>query len=153
MLRRGTPDDLPSLIEVSLASFATVTWQRTVDAKFGPLGGLDWRERWRRRVERALQEQTFLVLLEEDRIAGYACGTVDPVTGLGHLDILAVDPAYQGKGYGRRLLYAFEDWVRSQGGSHLTLESLTDNETANRLYQSERYQVLASHLNWFKKIY
>jgi ribosomal protein S18 acetylase RimI-like enzyme len=152
MIRLGTPEDLPRLIEVSLASFGTVTWQRAVDARFGPLQGIDWRERWRRRVERAMQDQTFLVLVEEGQIAGYACGTFEPAVGLGHLDILAVDPAHQGKGYGRRLLYGFEDWVRSQGGSHLTLESLTDNETANELYRKEGYEVLASHLNWFKKI-
>jgi ribosomal protein S18 acetylase RimI-like enzyme len=152
VLRFATADDLPRLIEVSLAAFGPITWQRTVDTRFGPLQGLDWRERWRRRVERALQEQTFLVLLDEGQMVGYACGTLDAAIGLGHLDILAVEPACQGRGYGRRLLHAFEDWVRSQGGSHLTLESLTDNETANELYRQEGYEALASHFNWFKKI-
>lgn len=152
MIRLGTPDDLPRLIEVSLASFDTVTWQRSVDSIFGPLNGLDWRERWHRRVERAMQEETFLVLVEDDRIAGYACGTVDRASGLGHLDILAVDPACQGKGHGRQLLHAFEDWLRSQGAGHLTFESLTDNDAANHLYLEEGFQALASHYNWFKKI-
>lgn len=152
MIRLGAPDDLPRLIEISLAAFGEVTWQRAVDREFGPLKGLDWRERWRRRVEKGMREQTFLLLVEQNVIAGYACGTVDQATGLGHLDILAVDPACQGQGHGRRLLYAFQDWVRSQGGSHLTLESLTDNETANALYRREGFLTLASHLNWFKKI-
>jgi ribosomal protein S18 acetylase RimI-like enzyme len=152
MIRLGTPDDLPRLIEVSLASFGTVTWQRTVDSVFGPLNGLDWRERWRRRVERAMQEETFFVLVEDDRVAGYACGTVDPAIGVGHLDILAVDPACQGKGHGRQLLHAFQDWLRSQGAAHLTFESLTDNDAANHLYLKEGFQAVASHYNWFKKI-
>lgn len=152
MIRPSLPNDLPRLIEVSLAAFGTVTWQRAVDQHFGPLHGLDWRERWRRRVERAFREQTFLVLEEGGRIMGYACGTMDAASGLGHLDILAVDPVHQGHGYGRRLLYAFENWVRSQGGAHLTLESLADNETANALYRREGYQTLANHLNWFKRI-
>jgi ribosomal protein S18 acetylase RimI-like enzyme len=152
MLRFAAAGDLPRLIEVSLAAFGAITWQRAVDARFGPLQGLDWRERWRRRVERAFQEQTFLVLVDGDQIVGYACGAFDGAIGLGHLDILAVDPACQGKGHGRRLLHAFEDWVRSQGGSHLTLESLTGNETANEFYRKEGYEALASHFNWFKKI-
>lgn len=99
-----------------------------------------------------MQEETFLVLVEDDRIAGYACGTVDRASGLGHLDILAVDPACQGKGHGRQLLHAFEDWLRSQGAGHLTFESLTDNDAANHLYLEEGFQALASHYNWFKKI-
>jgi ribosomal protein S18 acetylase RimI-like enzyme len=152
MIRRGTPEDLPRLIEISLAAFGSVTWQRHVDRLFGPLNGLDWRARWRLRVERAMHEQTFLVLVEEGRIAGYACGTADQAAGLGHLDILAVDPAFQGRGCGRRLLHAFEKWVRSEGGSHLTLESLTDNEPANALYRREGFVQVASHFNWFKKI-
>ncbi len=152
MIRFGTPEDLPRLVEVSLAAFATVTWQREIDRRFGPLHGLDWRERWRRRVEKAMREGTFLVLEDEGRVVGYACGTADPVVGVGHLDIVAVDPGYQGRGFGRRLLHAFKDWVRAEGCGYLTFESLTDNEPANALYRREGFEILASHYNWFKKI-
>ena len=152
MIRRGELEDLPRLVEISLAAFESVTWQREVDRLFGPLHGQDWKQRWRRRVARAIAEQTFLVLEENGRIAGYACGTLDKAIGLGHLDILAVDPAVQGHGHGCRLLHAFEEWVRAQGGSYLTLESLTGNETASALYRREGYQALASHYNWFKRL-
>jgi ribosomal protein S18 acetylase RimI-like enzyme len=152
MIRFGTPADLPRLEEVSLAAFGAVTWQREVDRRFGPLHGLDWRERWRLRVQRALREQTFLVLEESGTIVGYACGTVDKAIGLGHLDIVAVDPAHQGQGYGRRLLEAIADWFRSEGAGYMTFESLTDNEGANALYRKEGFEVVASHYNWFKKI-
>jgi len=57
-----------------------------------------------------------------------------------------------GQGHGRRLLRAFEDHFRALGATYLTLESLTDNETANALYRQEGYQVLAQHFNWFKKL-
>lgn len=151
-IRFGTPEDLPRLIEVSLASFGEITWQRTVDRLFGPLNGHDWRERWRRRVEKAMREQTFLVLVENGEILGYACGTVDGAIGVGHLDILAVDPPAQGKGFGRRLLRAIQEYFLSQGATHITFESLVDNETANSLYRKEGFHQVASHFNWFKKI-
>ncbi len=150
--RLATPDDLPRLIAVSVASFGPVTWQREVDRLFGPLNGHDWQDRWRRRVEKAFREQVILVLVEGEQILGYACGTLDAALGLAHLDALAVDPAGQGQGYGCRLLHAFEDHFRAQGATHLTLESLIENETANALYRREGYQVLAQHFNWFKKL-
>ncbi|MBI3696005.1 MAG: GNAT family N-acetyltransferase [Acidobacteria bacterium] len=151
-IRPAMAGDLPGLVEVSLASFEPITWQQEVDRRFGPLNGHDWRERWRRRVEKAFAEQTILVLEEEGRILGYGCGTVDATIGLGHIDILAVDPAAQGKGYGLLLLRAMEEHFLGRGASHVTLESLTDNETANALYRREGYQDLARHINWFKKI-
>ena len=151
-VRLATSADLPRLIEVSLASFGPITWQRTVDRLFGPLNGHDWRNRWKRRVEKAMQEQTILVLEENGGILGYGCGTLDSALGLGHIDILAIDPAAQGKGHGRRLLRAMEGHFQRQGATHVTLESLADNETANSLYERHGYQRLAQHINWFKKL-
>src|SRR5712692_885281 len=151
-IRPATPSDLPRLIDLSLASFGPITWQRAVDRIFGPLRGQDWQARWRRRVEKAAREQTILVLEEDGAILGYACGTLDSVLGLAHIDILAVDPSAQGKGSGRRLLAAMEDHFRAQGATHLTLESLIDNDVANSLYERHGYQRLAQHINWFKKL-
>jgi ribosomal protein S18 acetylase RimI-like enzyme len=150
--RPAVPGDLSRIIEVSLAAFETVTWQRTVDRLFGPLRGLDWRERWRIRMEKAFQEETFVVLEENHQIIGYSCGTLDAATGVAHIDILAVDPAGQRRGCGRRLLSAMEEYFLSQGATHVTLESLVDNETANSLYRRTGYQQLAQHINWFKKL-
>ena len=152
MIRPAAAADLPRLIEVSLASFGPITWQREVDRIFGPLKGHDWRERWKRRVEKAFEEQTILVLEESGAILGYACGTIDAEIGLGHIDIVAVDPSAQGKGHGLRLLRAMEDHFRSHGAGHVQLESLVENEVANTLYRRYGYRELARHINWFKKI-
>ena len=151
-IRMAVLSDLPRLVELSLASFGPITWQRTVDRVFGPLNGHDWRDRWTRRVKKIMQEQTILVLEQDGVIVGYACGTVDQVLGLGHIEILAVDPAWMGKGYGRRVLQVMEEHFLSQGAAHVTLESLLGNETANSLYSKQGYQQVASHINWFKKL-
>ena len=152
MIRPATAADLPRLVEISLASFGPITWQRAIDEKFGPLHGHDWQDRWHRRVEKAFQAQDFLVLEEDGRLLGYACGVVDPAIALGHLDILCIDPAGQGRGLGRLLLRAIQQHFASQGATHVTLESLTDNHTASALYRAEGFEILANHWNWFKKI-
>lgn len=151
-IRAAIPTDLSKLIEISLASFGPITWQRAVDRIFGPLNGQDWQARWRRRIEKAAGEQTILVLEEDGAMLGYTGGTLDPALRLAHIDILAIDPSAQGKGHGRRLLSAMEDHFRSQGAAHVTLESLIDNDVANSLYERHGYQRLAQHINWFKKL-
>lgn len=151
-IRPAAEADLPRVIELSLESFGPITWQRSVDRLFGPLKGRDWRERWNRRVEKAFREQIMLVLEEDGRIVGYACGTIDEPIGLGHIDILTVDPSARGQGHGRRLLRAIEEHFGQHGATHVTLEALVDNEVANALYGRAGYQDLARHINWFKKI-
>jgi len=47
---------------------------------------------------------------------------------------------------------AIEEHFAAQGAGHVTLESLTDNETATGLYQREGYRAMAQHINWFKKL-
>lgn len=152
MIRPATAADLPRLVEISLASFGPITWQRAIDEKFGPLRGHDWQDRWRLRVEKAWQDQDFLVLEEDGQLRGYACGVVDAAVALGHLDILCIDPAAQGRGLGHLLLRAIQQHFAARGATHVTLESLSHNDTANALYRAEGFAVLANHWNWFKKI-
>jgi ribosomal protein S18 acetylase RimI-like enzyme len=152
MIRRATREDFTAVTDVALASFAAVTWQRTVDELYGPLNGHDWQARWRRRMERALREQVCLVLESSGQIIGFACGWVDSALSLAHLDLIGITPAAQGQGHGRRLLRAMEEAFRAQGAAFLTLESLIANDTANALYKAEGFLQVASHWNWFKKI-
>jgi len=49
---------------------------------------------------------------------------------------LAVLPEYRGKGVGRALLQAAEDYARRQGCCRLTLEVLENNAGAQALYRS-----------------
>jgi GNAT superfamily N-acetyltransferase len=57
---------------------------------------------------------------------------------------MAVDPAYQGHGYGDALMIAAEDWVRAQGGTEIHILSNTVLEPAIRLYHKHGY--VTTHL-------
>ena len=54
---------------------------------------------------------------------------------------LAVDPAHQGHGVGRRLVEACAEQARRRGARKLTLRVLGDNDGARRLYESCGFQV------------
>lgn len=52
-----------------------------------------------------------------------------------HVLAVAVDPAWQRRGVGRRLMAALERSVRSAGVLAMTLEVAVDNDEARRLYR------------------
>ncbi len=56
--------------------------------------------------------------------AGFAMA--EPLDGEAHLVEIDVDPAFQGRGVGRRLIDAVEDWAQRQGLSGLTLTTYRD---------------------------
>jgi len=56
------------------------------------------------------------------------------------LGLLAVDPAAQGGGLGRRLLRAITTELANHGYQEAVLHVLTDNTGAVRLYESEGWQ-------------
>ncbi|MDP8161700.1 ribosomal protein S18-alanine N-acetyltransferase [Pasteurella skyensis] len=74
-----------------------------------------------------------LKLIENDQIVGFAIcyKTLDEAT----LFNIAIDPIFQGKGYGKRLLEELILQLKQQGIVTLWLEVRESNQTAIHLYQ------------------
>ncbi|MCI0416336.1 GNAT family N-acetyltransferase [bacterium] len=94
------------------------------------------------------------VLEEEDSvIRGYTCYGKTPLTD-STFDFywLAVDPASQGKGYGRVLISFVEEQVRRAGGTILVLEtsSLESYNRTLRIYRECGYQIVARIKNFYR---
>lgn len=104
-------------------------------------GGLAWR--WTpRRVAASIREPNVNVLVACDRetIAGFAImryGDEDA-----HLDLLAVAPAYQRTGIGRRLIGWLEECALVAGIFTITLELRAGNDAARIFYTNLGYRFL-----------
>ncbi|SCL69470.1 GNAT family N-acetyltransferase [Micromonospora peucetia] len=59
---------------------------------------------------------------------------------------IEIDEAYRGAGYGRALLAAAEDAVRSRGLGRLELNVFGGNARAIRLYETSGYRVVAQQM-------
>ncbi len=57
----------------------------------------------------------------------------------GHVSDIVVDPQQEGRGVGRALLAAAEDWARSRGYRLISLNVFGDNDRARRLYEAVGY--------------
>lgn len=144
--------DYERLEKLVIDSFEPITWLKTCDEVFGPLNGLDWRQRWKLRFQAAFNTQIVLVGEAQGEIVAYASGTYDEKARLGFIDLLAVDRRYQGKGYGRTMLRGMLEHLKGLGAEHAHLECLADNEAGNALYRSEGWTEMAQFVRWFIKI-
>jgi ribosomal protein S18 acetylase RimI-like enzyme len=91
-----------------------------------------------------------MILLTAEDDVGVPVGTVwlglshpSDLPGTGYLWDISVDPARRGLGFGRSLLIAGEDLLRSQGVTTVALNVFGDNETARRLYATNGYRTVS----------
>ena len=89
-----------------IETFDSISWMKRADELYGPFNGLDWRERFGRRVDPLLDHGIVLLGEESGSLQAAAAGSYDAASGTGVVDFLAVDPQYQGHGAGRAMLQA-----------------------------------------------
>lgn len=150
--RLATQADHPAVRTMIVDAFAPISWMRRADRDFGPFNGLDWRERFGRRVDPFFARGIVLVGETEGVLAAACTGSVDAASGLGSIEFLAVAPGRQGGGHGRAMLRAMLSHFRSLGATTATLECLTSNEPALALYRSDGWTEVASSVRFFKRL-
>jgi aminoglycoside 6'-N-acetyltransferase I len=75
------------------------------------------------------------------------CDTRRPV---GFIEGWLVEPEHRGKGVGRALMLAAEDWARSQGCRELASDTWLDHEVSQRAHEALGFEVVDRCVN-FKK--
>jgi ribosomal protein S18 acetylase RimI-like enzyme len=85
------------------------------------------------RVDRDL----FLVGILDNKIIATVMGGYEGHRGW--INYLAVDPGYQGNGYGRLIMEAVEQRIRSKGCPKINLQVRATNKAVIRFYQSLGY--------------
>lgn len=158
--RLAQPAEHPALKAMIIDSFEPITWFKTADERFGPMNGLDWRERWKLRLETVFETQVILVgelagdveSEPEREVVACATGSYDPKTAMGFIDLLAVTGGHQGEGLGREMLRGLMQHFKAMGAVYAHLDCLTTNEVGNRLYESEGFEEGMRSIRWVKKI-
>ena len=107
---------------------------------------------WPRRSfeELLAQPQVRAVALdgEDGRLAGYALFTL--VAGEGEILNLAVDPAAQRRGFGRRLLEAVLEAMRAAGTAAVFLEVRQSNKAAIALYAGAGFKAVSLRKKYYR---
>ena len=91
-----------------------------------------------------------LSLRDGDHLAGYAIFWADSVTGVGLLEPMRIEDAYQGRGLGKVLVAAGLGGLASAGCTRLKVGMELSNERAVRLYTWAGYRARSTTRNWIR---
>ena len=140
-IRQATARDLPAILQLAEATWAptysSILSQDQIVYMFGEIYAEE-------ALARQMQAgQTFLLLLENGRPAGFAAYSVrNEAEGIYKLNKLYLLPECQGKGYGKALLSAVEVAVKRNGARLLDL-NVNRHNSAKQFYERCGYRVHA----------
>ncbi len=80
-----------------------------------------------------------LVMEEDGQFIGYCIFRI--LSGEGELFRIAVLPQHRGKGYGRKLMEAMEEYAKEEEVTSIMLEVRESNEAAKKLYTAYGFEV------------
>jgi GNAT superfamily N-acetyltransferase len=83
-----------------------------------------------------------------EELAGYALFWADPVTGVGLLEPMRIEDAYQGRGLSKVLIAAGLERLAAAGCTRLKVSWEPTNEPAVRLYTGAGYRLRSTARNW-----
>jgi GNAT superfamily N-acetyltransferase len=138
-IRPAVPADRAFVVGLAsrLADFDPAPWRTRTELIAGDRRAL---ESW---FDAPAQGEAMLVAELDGAPSGcaYLVSVVDYFTGQphGHLSVLAVSGAAEGRGIGSALLDACEFWARSRGSDRLTLHAMVANSRARQLYERRGY--------------
>jgi GNAT superfamily N-acetyltransferase len=129
---------------------ATLDDTPALQVLIGQLGYPPEAEVLRRRMSMylAASDLTVIVAELESRVVGVASGGAQRILaydGSFELGILVVEENARGKGVGKALLAAFEDWARGNGAKSIRLGSRDWRVDAHRFYEREGYHLDKIH--------
>lgn len=127
---------------------AIAEFRRLYDLSFG---GTRWAQPYTTdEVEASLAQPEDLMFLERDG-AAIGIAWLEPMgDGRGRIEPIGIDRAYQGQGYGRKLLLAALHELRRRGANLVEIGLWRDNAPAMHLYQSLGFR---EFVNWYYLAY
>jgi len=146
--------DLDALREITTAAFKGSSTDAKIEAIFGLLNDTDWAWRKARHVQGDVEANAPGVLVAESagRPVGYITSRFDRDTLVGWIPNLAVLPAYQGHGVGRKLMLACLDLFRSVGMRYAKIETMHTNERGDRFYRQVGFREVTRIIHFFGKL-
>ncbi|MEM3676059.1 MAG: ribosomal protein S18-alanine N-acetyltransferase [Thermoplasmataceae archaeon] len=92
------------------------------------------------------------VLLDGDKVVGYV-SAIPLDESSADIESIAVDPNYQGQGYGRELMKIIEEEMKKRGFSVSVLEVRDKNEKALKFYLSNGYRIVKHIPSYYHEYY
>jgi len=147
--------DLPRLQEITAQTFGPVSIDRNMEQRLGPFGQGDWSTRKVAAIAddcAAQPDGVFVAEAPGGQVVGYITTRLNPVSRIGWIPNLAVDPDHQGHGLGRALLLHALDHFRRSGMEVAKIETLDQNPVGQALYPSLGFNEVARQIHYAMRV-
>ena len=154
-IRPYQPSDLKRLQEITAHTFGPVSIDRNMEQRLGPFGAGDWSTRKAGSIAddcAAQPDGVFVAVDPAGDVVGYVTTRLNPVSRIGWIPNLAVDPAHQGKGLGRALLEHALAFFRTSGMQVAKIETLAQNPIGQSLYPTLGFQEVAHQIHYAMRL-
>jgi len=151
VIRTFVPGDLEVLKEITAICFDGVSIDQSIEGHLGLLGGHDWRWRKIRDIDDDVageRARSVFVYEVEGVVVGYITTKLDAGSKIGWIHNLAVLPAHQAHGIGRRLIETALDHFRDNGMECAKIETLEQNPVGTRLYPTFGFREVARQIHY-----
>jgi ribosomal protein S18 acetylase RimI-like enzyme len=149
MIRVASPSETDVLVDIVKKSFEKVSIDKAIEDSFGQIIGKAWHERKAADIRRdcALNPEGIFVKVADGRIAGFVTVYLDREASTGRIPHLAILPEYQGKGFGRELLFHALKYIKASGMKLMRIEVLSHNKAALEMYLKAGFKEVSKQLH------
>jgi ribosomal protein S18 acetylase RimI-like enzyme len=154
-IRDYRPTDLPRLQEITALTFGPFSIDRNTEQILGPFGQGTWETRKTAAIAEDCRVQPDGVFVAENgsgAVVGYVTTRLFPVSSMGWIANLAVDPGHQGKGLGRALLERAIAFFKSRGMAAARIETLEQNPVGQSLYPTLGFKEVARQIHYAMRL-
>ncbi len=139
-IRPATEHDLDRIYEIVALAFGPVCAAKLLEDRFGIIHGKPWVEHKAGSVVHQLRNHLDCVVVAEvdGRVAGFASYGYKGDTGM--VGNNAVDPAFQGRGIGTRLIHRVLCDLRGRGVARFNVTTMEHDAPARRVYEKMGFQ-------------
>jgi aminopeptidase YwaD len=154
VIRPARYEDLDAAKKITKAAFGPVSTTRISEDFFGEeLGGKPWHVYKNSGIEEYFNTYLNLTIVcEKDEIVvGYATVMHHENTMIAEIGNNAVHPDYQGQGIGKAMQREIARRMKEDGFTRFTVQTLTCDITAQKIYEKLGYERVASNIIYLKK--
>ena len=153
-IRPYRPEDLATIKQLTVAAFAGVTLEQSIESAFGILHGHDWRWRKARHLDddAAANPAGIFVAEATGRVVGYVTTVIHREAGKGRIPNLAVAAEFRGHGLGRQLIEHALEYFRREGLAYAMIETMEQNEIGRHLYPACGFVEVARQVHFACKL-
>ena len=154
-IRPYRADDREALKQITAEAFPAASIDKLIEDRYGERHGTPW---WQRKCAQidadcdANPDGIFVACDDSGAIVAYITTRLVAETRMGWIPNLAVTPACQGHGIGRRLLEQALAYFRAAGMTTAKIETLATNEVGNHLYPSLGFEELVRQVHFVMEL-